>query len=263
MKASSALKRLREQQALSLRELAKKSGVSHVAISQIERGERKPRLSTLGKLADALNVEPPVLVTGSSSLGPGLKRILYIGWEPREYGDVPDSILGITRVRVIYEDDSTQEYDSALEAYVAEEDAGESILELDRLAVAPEIVDEILEAPRSKLASSDPEEIKEARDLVLSDIQSILDDLATNNDALEELVSLYKALPESYYENPVTAKRIARLGWSLAAQQSANQKEAAKAVRELRRLHAVAVLKLERMEHSAGKERIPDQKNQF
>ncbi len=43
---------------MSLRELAKMSGVSHVAISQIERGERQARPSTLRKLSRALKVEP-------------------------------------------------------------------------------------------------------------------------------------------------------------------------------------------------------------
>jgi transcriptional regulator with XRE-family HTH domain len=51
------LAELREQQALTLRELSAVSGVAADTINQIELGHRKPRPSTLRKLAKALNVE--------------------------------------------------------------------------------------------------------------------------------------------------------------------------------------------------------------
>lgn len=44
--------------ALTIRELAEKSGVNHSAISLIERGKRRPHPSTLRRLAEALDVEP-------------------------------------------------------------------------------------------------------------------------------------------------------------------------------------------------------------
>lgn len=51
------LRHLRESQGLSLRELAKKSGVSYAAIGNIETGERNdPRSSIVTKLAHALGV---------------------------------------------------------------------------------------------------------------------------------------------------------------------------------------------------------------
>ncbi len=50
------LRSLREQQGLSLRALAERCGLSINAISQIERGENSPTVSSLHRLAVALNV---------------------------------------------------------------------------------------------------------------------------------------------------------------------------------------------------------------
>ncbi|MFC2054709.1 helix-turn-helix domain-containing protein [Chloroflexota bacterium] len=50
------LRSLRDQQGLSLRALAELCGLSFNAISQIERGENSPTVSTLHRLASALNV---------------------------------------------------------------------------------------------------------------------------------------------------------------------------------------------------------------
>jgi transcriptional regulator with XRE-family HTH domain/mannose-6-phosphate isomerase-like protein (cupin superfamily) len=50
------LKGLRDQQGLSLRALAESCGLSINAISLIERGENSPTVSTLHRLATALNV---------------------------------------------------------------------------------------------------------------------------------------------------------------------------------------------------------------
>jgi transcriptional regulator with XRE-family HTH domain len=48
---------LRESQALTLRDLAERSGVDANTINQVELGHRKPRPSTLRKLAKALDIE--------------------------------------------------------------------------------------------------------------------------------------------------------------------------------------------------------------
>lgn len=58
------LKRWRLARLLSIRELAKKSGVNHSAISEMERGKRQPHPKTLEKLARALEVEPIELLEG-------------------------------------------------------------------------------------------------------------------------------------------------------------------------------------------------------
>ncbi len=51
-----SLQRLRAERGLSMRALAKTSGLSANALSMIERGRTSPSVSTLYKLADALNV---------------------------------------------------------------------------------------------------------------------------------------------------------------------------------------------------------------
>jgi transcriptional regulator with XRE-family HTH domain len=52
----SRLRQLREEQHISMRGLAKKSGLSANALSMIERGKTSPSVSTLYKLSDALGV---------------------------------------------------------------------------------------------------------------------------------------------------------------------------------------------------------------
>lgn len=51
------LRQLREEQGLSIRELARKSGLSANALSLIERGRSSPSVSTLYKISEALNVQ--------------------------------------------------------------------------------------------------------------------------------------------------------------------------------------------------------------
>ncbi len=51
------IKRQRAEQRLSLRELARRSGVPAGTISGIERGQREPQIRTLAKIADALEVD--------------------------------------------------------------------------------------------------------------------------------------------------------------------------------------------------------------
>jgi transcriptional regulator with XRE-family HTH domain len=58
------LRRLREEQALSLRELAEKSGVSFDSIHKLETGRRAAQPRTIRKLAEALDVEPKELIKG-------------------------------------------------------------------------------------------------------------------------------------------------------------------------------------------------------
>lgn len=50
------VRRLREQQKLSLRAISERCGLSINAISQIERGEVSPTITTLGRLAGALGL---------------------------------------------------------------------------------------------------------------------------------------------------------------------------------------------------------------
>ena len=56
------LKDLRESKVLSQEDLAKLSGLSPATISEIERGKRRPHFITIRKLADALEIDPELLV---------------------------------------------------------------------------------------------------------------------------------------------------------------------------------------------------------
>lgn len=58
------LKRLREDRALSLRELAEASGVSHTTIWDHERGKEGAHPRTIRLLAEALGVAPKELMKG-------------------------------------------------------------------------------------------------------------------------------------------------------------------------------------------------------
>lgn len=51
------LREVREQYNISLRELAKLTGVSKSHLNYIERGEREPSLSTIIRIAVALNID--------------------------------------------------------------------------------------------------------------------------------------------------------------------------------------------------------------
>ena len=58
------LERLRLRAALSQIELAKKAGVTPAAVNRIERNRVEPQMRTVRKLAEALDVEPHVLIEG-------------------------------------------------------------------------------------------------------------------------------------------------------------------------------------------------------
>ena len=59
-----ALRRLRKDRALSLRELGERSGVAFDAINKLELGKRSAQPRTIRKLAEALGVEPRELMKG-------------------------------------------------------------------------------------------------------------------------------------------------------------------------------------------------------
>jgi HTH-type transcriptional regulator, competence development regulator len=58
------LRRLRREQALSQRALARESGVGLDTVNKLETGLRDALPATLRKLADALGVEPRELMKG-------------------------------------------------------------------------------------------------------------------------------------------------------------------------------------------------------
>jgi transcriptional regulator with XRE-family HTH domain len=58
------LKRLRQQQALSLRDLARRSGVAYDTINRLELGKQDAQPRTIRRLAEALGVQPKELMKG-------------------------------------------------------------------------------------------------------------------------------------------------------------------------------------------------------
>ena len=89
------IRRLREENRLSMEELAKLSGVSKSMLAQIERGDGNPTISTLWKISngmkvpfDALTVRPkaPYEIVKTSDIQP----ILEDGGKVRNYPVFPD-----------------------------------------------------------------------------------------------------------------------------------------------------------------------------
>ena len=58
------VKRLRDERALTQRELAAMAGLTVAALSRIERNNAEPRPTTRRKLAEALGVDPSELIGG-------------------------------------------------------------------------------------------------------------------------------------------------------------------------------------------------------
>jgi transcriptional regulator with XRE-family HTH domain len=58
------LKDLRTQRALTQQELADKAGIGKNTVNRIERNDTEPHMSTLRKIAKALDVDPATLVKG-------------------------------------------------------------------------------------------------------------------------------------------------------------------------------------------------------
>jgi transcriptional regulator with XRE-family HTH domain len=56
------LRSVRERLFVTQEELAERTGISRATISRIETGQQRPRISTVRKLAAALNVPPEMLI---------------------------------------------------------------------------------------------------------------------------------------------------------------------------------------------------------
>ena len=78
------LKHWRLQRRMTVRDLAERSGVNHSAISEMERGRRNPHPSTIGKLADALEIETRELLTADATVPPYyVPAAKFIAWWQR------------------------------------------------------------------------------------------------------------------------------------------------------------------------------------
>ncbi len=62
VKIGDNLKQKRIRRALTQEDLAQKAGLTTASVARIERNETEPRMSTLRKLAKALDLDPAELV---------------------------------------------------------------------------------------------------------------------------------------------------------------------------------------------------------
>lgn len=56
------LRQIRTRRALTQEQVAERANITTTAVARIERNEAEPRMTTLGKLAQALEVDPAELV---------------------------------------------------------------------------------------------------------------------------------------------------------------------------------------------------------
>ena len=56
------LKQIRTRRALTQKQLAERAKITTAAVARIERNEAEPRMTTVRKLADALDVDPEELI---------------------------------------------------------------------------------------------------------------------------------------------------------------------------------------------------------
>jgi len=81
------LRRLRTERALTLHDLATKSGVSRASLSRVENGEVSPTAETLGRLASALELPISQLLSPMEpDFPPFIPRDEQSVWEDRENG---------------------------------------------------------------------------------------------------------------------------------------------------------------------------------
>jgi transcriptional regulator with XRE-family HTH domain len=256
------LKLVREDQGWSQRTLAARSGVAPNTISQLERGERKAMPSTVRKLADALGVDPPVLMAESR-----INRPIEIAIPPgraEAWSKLPPKELDLQFRRERREQERAVKRQAERQSSGLEEEPGEryerflsgnlvgfgeSVPEAHRAAgrsrdedrwlryyLVPSLASypEDLYIARSRLASDDPKEIVEAARLVLRRAKRIVEEYYS------DLLSFHR-IPDHYYEDPAAQSRIQKLQETL----SERRVEAAEAVQELVDLYDESLDKLE------------------
>lgn len=118
IRAGSAIRSLREKAELSMREVARRAGISQPFLSQIERGQNMPSMVTVYRLADALGVSPGDLLPASTENQVQIVRSDEGRTLP--VADRPDAALG--RVLLMHPSNSLQiiEYQITGGQYIGE-----------------------------------------------------------------------------------------------------------------------------------------------
>jgi transcriptional regulator with XRE-family HTH domain len=250
------LKLVREGQGWSQRDLAARSGVAPNTISQLERGERQAMPSTVRKLADALDVEPAMLLAESyldMVIAKGAQGILTLPQEAREAAKIERERRARVRATAKrqaerqffgFEEGAEERYEtqSWAERYVSgkfvEVDGSispeqkDAILSrarhryLQRMGPALAQCNEDLFVARSFLESNDPKKTMEAAQLVLHRAREIAEEY-------DSRLQSFHRIPEHYYADPAAHSQIMKLQEALPEQREV----AADAVRELMNLY--------------------------
>ncbi len=90
-----ALGALRAKRQLTLDELSRRAGVSKSMLSQIERGQANPTVAVVWRLAQALGVELPELLSGARSAEPVIEAV------PAHATPALTSPDGMARLRIL------------------------------------------------------------------------------------------------------------------------------------------------------------------
>lgn len=232
------LRYVREGLALSQRDLAARSGVAHDTIGQLERGERKARPSTIRKLAEALGVEPSVLLAESrveaweqmdrARAAQSLlesRGALYQAQESKSLAQLRMELEALEaresqspvgkKIRRIREEIAARLVEHAsgkgyMERYVA----GHSGFGSDYLTTGPaDAFQDLLAVAQVKLESDNRGEIEGAALLAWSAARHLIKSL---DWMLRKELSQYEAIPDHYYEDPASARRIGAVGRQIA-----------------------------------------------
>ena len=249
--------------------MAAKSGVAQNSISQLERGERKAMPSTVRKLADALGVDPPVLM-GESPINRPIEVTIPPGraeawWEPppeeldrqfrRERREQERAAKRqAERQFSWFEEEPGERYERArgwTERFVSgdlsrvgdsfpEEQTASMRSHLEDHSLRYDLLPSLLSYPedlnvaRSRLVSNDPKELVDAARLVLRRAKTVVEEYDNH------LLSFHR-IPDYYFEDPAAQSRIQKLQETL----SERRVEAAEAVQALVDLYDESVDKLE------------------
>lgn len=75
---SEIVRKCREEKGWTMNKLARESGLSCTAISEIESGEKNPKVNSLEKIADALGITLVEMLSGQRQLGPKTSTEAYM-----------------------------------------------------------------------------------------------------------------------------------------------------------------------------------------
>ncbi len=258
------LRDIREELAMSQRDLAALSGIARHTIAQLERGERKARPSTLRKLAEALSVEPSVLL-GEKRNTPEARPVArankflanliekdevqwkeraarereweaegkwaeyYVAGEAAHVDNAPDDLQVSKAWKKAWENESRLRN---------EDDYLRNILRLPEGAIGEE-----RNVAWGKLDSNNLSKTVEVAEETPRVIRQLV-------DTLGDKLGSFEAIPDRYFQDPTARQRIERLRVALER----FRQEVTAAVSELLELHAQSLRRLEQAVDEMKKE---------